>query len=68
MMNGEGNATHIRTIRYPPILSDNALLPNQIRIGEHSDFGSITLLFQDDVGGLQVKVISLPPVCNYRQI
>ena len=28
--------------------------PNQIRCGEHSDYGSITLLFQDDVGGLQV--------------
>ena len=29
--------------------------PNQIRLGEHTDFGSITLLFQDDVRGLQVK-------------
>ena len=28
--------------------------PNQIRCGEHSDYGSITLLFQDDVGGLEV--------------
>ncbi len=29
--------------------------PNQVRAGEHSDYGSITLLFQDDRGGLQVK-------------
>ncbi|KAF1986805.1 Clavaminate synthase-like protein [Aulographum hederae CBS 113979] len=27
----------------------------QVRAGEHSDYGSITLLFQDDRGGLQVK-------------
>jgi len=31
--------------------------PNQIRCGEHSDYGSITLLFQDDVGGLQVEYL-----------
>ena len=28
---------------------------NQIRCGEHSDYGSITLLFQDHVGGLEVR-------------
>jgi len=30
--------------------------PNQIRLGEHTDYGSITLLFQGDVGGLQVEI------------
>ena len=33
--------------------------PNQIRCGEHSDYGSITLLFQDDVGGLEVSTNTL---------
>lgn len=27
-----------------------------MRCGEHSDYGSITLLFQDDVGGLEVSL------------
>jgi len=31
--------------------------PNQIRLGEHTDYGSITLLFQRDVGGLQVEFV-----------
>ena len=26
----------------------------QLRCGEHSDYGSITLLFQDSIGGLEV--------------
>ena len=27
---------------------------DQVRCGEHSDYGSITLLFQDNIGGLEV--------------
>ena len=30
------------------------LQKGQIRLGEHSDYGTITLLFQDQVGGLEV--------------
>jgi isopenicillin N synthase-like dioxygenase len=29
-------------------------LPNQFRKGPHSDWGSLTILYQDDAGGLQV--------------
>ena len=29
--------------------------PGQLRCGEHTDWGAITLLIQDDVGGLEVK-------------
>ncbi|AFY58940.1 dioxygenase, isopenicillin N synthase [Rivularia sp. PCC 7116] len=43
----------LRLLHYPPLRQ----LPKigQIRAGEHSDYGSITLLFQDDVGGLEVQ-------------
>jgi isopenicillin N synthase-like dioxygenase len=44
----------LRLLHYPPA---QALKPNQIRAGEHADYGSITLLFQDGVGGLEVKTV-----------
>lgn len=27
----------------------------QVRCGEHSDYGTLTLLFQDQIGGLEVR-------------
>lgn len=38
------------------MLSFLEVKPGQVRCGEHSDYGSITLLFQDDVGGLEVSL------------
>jgi len=36
---------------------DGAPLPNQVRCGEHTDFGSLTILAMNDApGGLQVKL------------
>ncbi|XP_077986047.1 uncharacterized protein LOC144440544 [Glandiceps talaboti] len=49
------NHTSMRTLYYPPIPDNVQLKPNQIRCGEHSDYGSITLLFQDNHGGLEIK-------------
>ncbi|MEC4814999.1 MAG: 2-oxoglutarate and iron-dependent oxygenase domain-containing protein [Scytonema sp. PMC 1069.18] len=43
----------LRLLHYPPL--SEPPLPKQIRAGEHSDYGSITLLFQDEVGGLEVQ-------------
>ncbi|XP_037050744.1 UPF0676 protein C1494.01-like [Bradysia coprophila] len=45
-----------RTIYYPRI-SDDDVAPNTVRCGEHSDYGILTILFQDNVGGLQVRTV-----------
>ena len=46
----------LRLLHYPPVKKDVfEKNPNQVRAGEHSDYGSITLLFQDSRGGLQVE-------------
>ncbi|KAL2093912.1 hypothetical protein ACEWY4_011224 [Coilia grayii] len=47
------NGTTLRTLYYPPVQSDHAK-EGQLRCGEHSDYGSITLVFQSPEGGLEV--------------
>lgn len=55
-----------RVFHYPPakLKEENKLLG----VGEHTDYGLITILKQDNVGGLQVKVknnwIDAPPIEN----
>ncbi|MCD8486852.1 MAG: hypothetical protein LRZ84_08970 [Desertifilum sp.] len=46
----------LRLLHYPPIAQ--LPKPGQIRAGAHSDYGSLTLLFQDDIGGLEVQTVS----------
>ncbi|XP_053741862.1 uncharacterized protein si:dkey-10o6.2 isoform X1 [Synchiropus splendidus] len=46
------NGTTLRSLFYPPLKSEEAK-EGQLRCGEHSDYGSITLLFQS-AEGLQV--------------
>ncbi|XP_070532487.1 uncharacterized protein [Ptychodera flava] len=50
---GPDNESAIRFLYYPPVPENVEV--DQIRCGEHSDYGSITLLFQDNQGGLEVK-------------
>ncbi|KAI6351018.1 hypothetical protein MCOR25_010212 [Pyricularia grisea] len=46
----------LRLLHYPAVDRNVFKInPGQVRAGEHSDYGSITLLFQDARGGLQVK-------------
>lgn len=46
----------LRLLHYPAVKSEVFKInPGQVRAGEHTDYGSITLLFQDSRGGLQVK-------------
>ncbi|KAJ7283965.1 hypothetical protein C8J57DRAFT_1294033 [Mycena rebaudengoi] len=46
---------NLRLLSYPPI--KRTLLDNegQARAGAHSDYGTLTLLFQDSVGGLEAQ-------------
>jgi isopenicillin N synthase-like dioxygenase len=53
----EENLTHdplvlFRIFRYPPVTSEQA---GRWSVGEHTDYGLLTILAQDDSGGLQVK-------------
>jgi isopenicillin N synthase-like dioxygenase len=41
-----------RIFRYPPVISEKA---EQWSVGEHTDYGLLTILAQDDSGGLQVE-------------
>lgn len=59
------NGTTLRSLYYPPVKSETAK-EGQLRCGEHSDYGSITLLFQGSEG-LQVctrsgEFISAPSI------
>jgi isopenicillin N synthase-like dioxygenase len=42
----------LRAINYPE--RDEAPLPGQLRAGAHTDYGTLTILRQDTVGGLEV--------------
>lgn len=44
-----------RLLHYPPINASELADGTATRIAEHTDFGTITMLFQDSVGGLQVE-------------
>lgn len=62
-----GQHDRLRLIHYPPApVSSGASASTSIRAGSHSDYGSCTLLFQKDVGGLQVETqpgqwVDIPP-------
>jgi len=44
-----------RILHYPPVEESILRLGKKERIAAHSDFGTITILFQDKIGGLEVE-------------
>jgi len=48
------NYTQLRTLLYPKVPEELGCQPGVVRCAEHTDYGTITLLFQDSMGGLQV--------------
>ncbi|KAM0511060.1 hypothetical protein ACHAPE_010264 [Trichoderma viride] len=47
----------IRLLHYPPIEESILRQGKAERIAAHTDYGTITMLFQDDVGGLEVESV-----------
>jgi isopenicillin N synthase-like dioxygenase len=45
----------LRLLHYPPIPAPILRNGEKSRISAHSDFGTLTLLFQDSIGGLEVE-------------
>lgn len=45
----------LRLLHYPSINAEQLRNNERSRINAHSDFGTLTLLFQDNVGGLEVQ-------------
>ncbi|KAI9447957.1 Clavaminate synthase-like protein [Lactarius indigo] len=46
---------NLRLLSYPSIKTSLLQKDGQARAGAHSDYGTLTLLFQDNVGGLEVE-------------
>lgn len=51
----DGGDNNCRLLHYPPVRRSVFQGGTRLRGGEHSDYGSLTLLFQDGRGGLQVR-------------
>ena len=66
-----GHYNQLRLLHYPPIPAAELENQTSARMPAHSDWGAITMLFQDDCGGLQVedphekgKFDDAPPIKN----
>ncbi|THH31050.1 hypothetical protein EUX98_g3137 [Antrodiella citrinella] len=55
----------LRLLRYPSVPAASLEKDEIIRIGAHSDFGTITLLLQDKVGGLEIEDPNQPGVFQF---
>ncbi|KAJ5505779.1 Oxoglutarate/iron-dependent dioxygenase [Penicillium expansum] len=55
-----GHNNQLRLLHYPPIPAEAIETERAARCPAHTDWSSITLLFQDDCGGLEVEDASSP--------
>ncbi|KAF4628613.1 hypothetical protein G7Y89_g9543 [Cudoniella acicularis] len=55
-----GHNNQLRLLHYPPIPAAQLENESSARMPAHSDWGSITMLFQDDCGGLEVENQRVP--------
>lgn len=62
------NECDFSMIHYPPIHSDTILPPDTIRCAEHTDYEILTLLFQNEVGGLEVYFILMTFIITVYQL
>ena len=54
-----GNNNQLRLLHYPPVPAADIESQKASRMPAHSDWGTLTMLFQDDCGGLQVFIRAL---------
>jgi isopenicillin N synthase-like dioxygenase len=65
-----GHNNQLRLLHYPPVPESVLKAQSATRMPAHTDWGSITMLFQDDCGGLEVETrgkgqyVSATPVKN----
>ncbi|RKO93506.1 hypothetical protein BDK51DRAFT_35356 [Blyttiomyces helicus] len=69
-----GTPSILRLLHYPPVAGDSAESGSWTRAGGHTDYGSLTLLFQSGVGGLEALLrvdptaepvwVPVPPVAG----
>jgi isopenicillin N synthase-like dioxygenase len=50
-----GHNNQLRLLHYPPVAAEVLESQSAARMPPHTDWGSITMLFQDDCGGLEVE-------------
>ena len=50
----KGNSSQVRTLLYPPIGPEVEIKPDQVRLGEHIDYGSISFVFSNE-SGLEIR-------------
>ena len=54
LRNHSGHNNQLRLLHYPPVPTEHLENQSAIRMSAHSDWGTLTMLFQDDCGGLDV--------------